>query len=918
MRFRPILAAALIAVAAAHATPAIAAAPASSPAITLSNKMTLVIQENRTRPIVSIQAWIKAGTREETATDRGASAVLSKMLISATRARVNESLDKAFSEYGATYGSEAAYAYSLYQITLPARSFEVGLGLMDSVLFYPRFDPTNLRDGVARATAESRAILADADRASLSPARETIHAGSPLARPLAVPETELNNMNLTLVKRFYDTYYVPSNMMIVIVGDVDPDEVAKQVESMFGSIPAGKTQTPRKFTEKPFDGPKALGVPDPAGTKGAAVTAAFRGPEWGTADALALDVLMAVLVDSPISRAQKRLDAHTAPFTRASSARSFESGGGTVTLSFDTDVDHMQDTESALLSLVEEVRSSTISKDELDAAVSTVERRDLYPLAEMWGLGRANGMARLQGKPGSDLVYFERLHAIQSDDLAGVAAKYLDPSRMVLVEMMPQALADSSGIWKNLQPRIQEKVGISEAAFRKGPKVAASNDRARASRIDGPLAHIPSAPPDPGRGRVERTALPGGIRLVTGEDHSAPLVTIGVYLAGGVRYERDKNNGITSLVRESLLSAEDPAAAGMQYRNSLPLLGKLVPYQDRDMWGVSLSVPASSWRDALSRVGAMFSTAKLDTVTIDASRIVVLTTLDHWLQDDDAQRARLIFPTKYEVSGYRLPGLGTRPNLVSMPVEEILAWYRTFVVRQNVVVAVFGDVKTSDVRTATTDAFQNLSSEPFAPGPIAKEPPFQGFREKWELGGGPVTTVTLAFNGPPANNPAIPTMYVINSLFGGPYGWFNQFLGNQDFVQSTTSVVAQAVDEAPILATVNIMGPVREEEAVKLLFRQFKKAAMLPLNQEDAPLLEYSKTHAASSYLMLLNTNTSRAFQWARAEVFGLPGEYPLTLPAKIDAVVADDLLRVGMTYFEKDAFVKQPYAISETRPGGW
>jgi predicted Zn-dependent peptidase len=46
--------------------------------------------------------------------------------------------------------------------------------------------------------------------------------------------------------------------------------------------------------------------------------------------------------------------------------------------------------------------------------------------------------------------------------------------------------------------------------------------------------------------------------------------------------------------------------------------------------------------------------------------------------------------------------------------------------------------------------------------------------------------------------------------------------------------------------------------------------------------------------------------------------EYPLTLPVKIDAVTAEDVQAVGLVYFEKDQFNRRPYAITETRPGGW
>ncbi len=296
----------------------------------------------------------------------------------------------------------------------------------------------------------------------------------------------------------------------------------------------------------------------------------------------------------------------------------------------------------------------------------------------------------------------------------------------------------------------------------------------------------------------------------------------------------------------------------------------------------------------------------------------MLTALDQWLDDESAQRARLIFPTKYEVSGYRLPGLGNRKNLITMPFSDIEAWYRKLVVRGNTVVTVFGDVRPADVGPAVDEAFRDVPAKPFQPGTIAKEGEFEGFREKWELGGGPNCTVTLAFSGPPATSPEIPTMYVINSVLSGPSGWFKQYLESEEFVSGANSIVSQAVDESPIIASVTIKGPVQEEDAVNLLFRQFKKVAYLPLTEVMADTLRYAKSHAVGSYLSLLSSNTTRGFQSGRGELFGLSVDYPVILPAKIDAVTPDDLLRVGQKYFEKDEFNRRPYTISETRPGGW
>src|SRR5262249_41878279 len=158
---------------------------------------------------------------------------------------------------------------------------------------------------------------------------------------------------------------------------------------------------------------------------------------------------------------------------------------------------------------------------------------------------------------------------------------------------------------------------------------------------------------------------------------SAPLVTVAFYLLGGVRYENEKNNGITSLVRETLLNSYDKKTnRGLTYRQTLGQMGRVVSYQDKDMWGCAVTLPRDAWQDALGRMAEMFSHPDLDTVNVDATRIYVLDQLDRWHHDDQAQRDRLIFPAKYLVSGYRLPALGSRQTLVRTPHTEVVGWYR--------------------------------------------------------------------------------------------------------------------------------------------------------------------------------------------------------------------------------------------------
>ena len=884
----------------------------------LPNKVTVVVREVHTRPVVSIQAWVRAGAREEAAKDRGLAVGTAQCIMEGTTRREPGTMQNEVYSLAGTFSSEAGYDFSYFDLTVPARSLSAGLNLLAEGLTQARLDKVVLDRALGRAQGTARTVLSGADRAAVNIARARLHEGNPLVSPLAITEHEFSVVTPTLVQRFYHDHYIAENLTLVVVGDVDGEDVASKVQAAFASMPHGKPASRSRINERPFQGPQIVIERTPADTRGAAVTVGFPAPVWGSADALAMDALMAVMVDSPSSRTQTRLNAGNAEFLRAAAIREYETDGGTIALTFAVDPDSVQDAEGAVLSMIEQLRASPITPEECRAAVRSVVQRDLAVRSDMSGVGRALALATLRNAPGADDAYIARMKALRPEDLVAVARKYLDLKHAVFVEMGPDPFATSVKA-ADVERRVKEKQGVYEAAYRSGPQATVSQDRERIARVDAPLVAAAAAKSTPaGRGRVVRSVLPGGMRLLTSEDHSVPMVTVGVYLMGGVRYENDNTNGATALLRESLLNSNDPAEKGSTYRQSLSGMGGMVSYQDKDMWACTITLPSDVWRDAAAKMGSMFSHPDLDTVNVDATRISVLDALDKWLQDDEAQRQRLIFPTKYLVSGYRLPGLGSHKTLVSIPHAKIVDWYKTFVVQPNMVVSVFGDVDPTLVSPEIEKDFKGVATSPFQPGTVAQEGDFDGFRERWELGAGPNSTVTLAFSGPPAKSPDVPGLYVVASLLSGPKGWMQQFIMTTGGAKGTNAILSQSVDECPLLMTVVVGGPLQEEDMVKLLFRQIKKAALLPLHGDLAPDLVMAKTLAANAFMMGLDSNPTRALQFSRAELFGLGVDYPILLPAKIDGVTSDDLLKIGLKYFQKDQWNRAPYAICETRPGGW
>jgi predicted Zn-dependent peptidase len=77
------------------------------------------------------------------------------------------------------------------------------------------------------------------------------YAAHPYHRPGVGYISDLGTFSATDAQHFFDTYYIPSNMVVVVVGDVDPAQTMAVIEKYFGHIPSHAKPDERTTTEPP-------------------------------------------------------------------------------------------------------------------------------------------------------------------------------------------------------------------------------------------------------------------------------------------------------------------------------------------------------------------------------------------------------------------------------------------------------------------------------------------------------------------------------------------------------------------------------------------------------------------------------------------------------------------------------------------
>ena len=237
---------------------------------------------------------------------------------------------------------------------------------------------------------------------------------------------DLNAATLADVQSFFRTYYLPSNAVLSIVGDVEPEDAFERAEIYFGRLPGGsKPSKPEAVTLGPLTGAER------EETSGAvpaeAVYLSWRLPRRGTRDFDAVDLAFSVLGHGQTSRLHKSLvrGSERAEATGASALGLI--GGNSAGLAYARARDGVpvEQLELDLVCEVDRLRSEPPTEMELRRAKAQYERHWLHELVRVDSRADALGeYATLHGDPTLINTRINEINAITSDDIADVLARW--------------------------------------------------------------------------------------------------------------------------------------------------------------------------------------------------------------------------------------------------------------------------------------------------------------------------------------------------------------------------------------------------------------------------------------------------------------------------------------------------------------
>jgi predicted Zn-dependent peptidase len=283
---------------------------------------------------------------------------------------------------------------------------------------------------------------------------EQMLAASFVAHPYRQPTvgymSDLQAFTLTDAQEFYETYYGPSNLVTVVVGDVDPEALMPQIETYFGRVPARPVPPRLRTVEPPQIAERVIRVPDPAQPFYAE---GYQKPSATHPDQPVYDAIDDILSNGRTSRLYRRLVEDEKIAVAAASLSGFPGEKYPnlwVAYAIPAKGVDNEQVQAAIRDEIERLKREPVTDAELER-FKTRARADLIRSLRS-NQGLANALARYHLRYGDwrELFrYLGRLEAVTKEDVQRVARATFTPTNrtvaMIVTEPPPEAAgADAS------------------------------------------------------------------------------------------------------------------------------------------------------------------------------------------------------------------------------------------------------------------------------------------------------------------------------------------------------------------------------------------------------------------------------------------------------------------------------------------
>lgn len=417
---------------------------------TLANGMHVIIKPDHRAPTAVHMVWVRVGSMDEVDGKTGIAHVLEHMLFKGTDTLAPGEFSRRVAALGGRENAFTSKDYTGFFQMVPAQRLPDVMRLEADRFAHNRWSDEEFAKELEVIKEERRMRTDDVPRAAMQEQLAAVqYSASPYRRPIIGWMNDLDHLQPDEVRQFFRQWYVPGNATVVVVGDVDPKQVLRWAQEIYGPLSSAPVPDRKPRVEPEQKGMRRLQFKAPAEQSYLTLSWKVPGleslqPGAQTTDALALTVLSALLDGYSGARLDRNLTQGAQRVADSAGSYHDLSARGPKVFVMDgvpAPGKTLDQLEQALRAEIDRIAREGVHEDELRRVKTQWTAAQVYGRDSLFNQAREIGTWWIEGLPldTSDRL-IDLLNAVTAQQVQDVARKYFGDDQLAVAHLLPQPL----------------------------------------------------------------------------------------------------------------------------------------------------------------------------------------------------------------------------------------------------------------------------------------------------------------------------------------------------------------------------------------------------------------------------------------------------------------------------------------------
>jgi zinc protease len=419
--------------------------------------------------------------------------------------------------------------------------------------------------------------------------------------------------------------------------------------------------------------------------------------------------------------------------------------------------------------------------------------------------------------------------------------------------------------------------------------------------------------------RVEfkETTLKNGLRVITVEDHSAPVVAISITYNVGSRNERKGRTGFAHLFEHMMFKGSENIGTGEHFLLVFNNGGTMNGTTNEDRTNYFEALPANQLDLALFLEADRMKSLAITKENLDNQRNAVQEErrlgVDNQAYGKSQERMQELV---YDNFAYKHSVIGSMEDLSAATVDDVAEFFKMYYAPNNAVLVLVGDFKTDEALAKIRANFESIPRQPNPPDVDMAEPAQKAERrDSLEDMLARAPRVDIAYKAVQGNTPDFYALQVLSAVLqsGQSSRLYQKLVKEKELVTSVFGFMDEKRGTGAFYTNATLRGGSKPEDVEAVIYAEIERLKKEPIADWE---LQKAKNSTRRNIVNSLQSSLSRAITIGQYTVYyNDPGLINTRLD-KVAAVTKEDVQRVASKYFadtNRTVVVTMPKAKPQT-----